>query len=526
MRDDGGAEVERFGWVHDGIGDAACVTMVESDDPGAVARAFGGVLDHAWDGTLGDLHDDGGVSRQVAVRRVGDGGLVIAIEINGYQGSLPKVMRRVAEHGRAVSAFWNIDMNTSFCYGADGRLLTTFDVMAPDGRHGDAPDCLEGFRAGLPWDDGDWIQLMFALSARVLGRPFERAWLDEDFTIVPILTWPDDVRDEVWPEYDSLTYDEPTMAYALRTAGAAALRRAAPAAASYAAVVAGLADDPMVLNGLNGRGAGDLLALERSLSGQEEGARPIAVRAVRALAASDALAAAYQATASARSAVQAERGDLAPLRSAVLAALGDPAPPTGSCGLTAGHGAPLERYGWLARHWLAPSGRVTYIRTSDLDAVARAYGGDARHAPTGPAALTDAPAAAIRQEGDWTIVVESHSWDAITPEARKRLSKNTVVLYADWRASGMSIFYYLADGTARTILRPPGVDDAYGEAPRSLREEIADVGDAPEGRNGTYQGMWMLALAERITGVPLTPESLDLPHLLAVTPGDGGGSAG
>nr|WP_241684333.1 DUF6461 domain-containing protein [Actinomadura sp. J1-007] len=502
--------------------------MVESDDPGAVARAFGGVLDQAWDGSLGELHDDGGVTRQVAVRRVGDGdgGLVIGIEINGYQGSLPEVVRRVAEHGRAVSAFWNIDRNTSFCHGADGRLLTTFDVMAPDGRHGDAPDCLEGLRAGLPWDDGDWIQLMFALSARVLGRPFERAWLDEDFTIVPILTWPDDVRDEIQPEYDSLTYDEPTMAYALRTSGAAALRRAARAAASYAAGVAGLADDPMVLNGLNGRGAGDLLALERSLSGQDEEARPRAVRAVRALAASDPLAAAHQAIDSARSTVRAERGDLPPLRGAVLSALGDPAPPAGSRGLAAGDGAPLERYGWLARHWLAPSGRVTYIRTSDLAAVARACGVDARRAPTGPAALSDAPAAAIRQEGDWTIVVESHPSSVITPEARRRLSESTMVVHADWCARSMPIFYYLVGGTPLTVLRPPGVDDASGEAPRALRQEISDVGGAPEGRNGTYQGMWMLALAERITGVPLTPGSLDLPHLLTVTPGDGGGSAG
>jgi hypothetical protein len=87
----------------------------------------------------------------------------------GWQGSRPEVLRRISAGGRAVSAYWNVNLTTRFSYAAGGRVLTAFEVMSPDRRHGADPDCLEEARAGLPWEDGEWVPLMLALAFRVTG---------------------------------------------------------------------------------------------------------------------------------------------------------------------------------------------------------------------------------------------------------------------------------------------------------------------------------------------------------------------
>jgi hypothetical protein len=87
----------------------------------------------------------------VAVRSLGS--WVLAVEINGWQGSRTEVLARISRGTRAVSAFWNVNALTRFSYAVEGRVLTAFEAMSPDSRQGAEPDALEATRVGLPWDD-------------------------------------------------------------------------------------------------------------------------------------------------------------------------------------------------------------------------------------------------------------------------------------------------------------------------------------------------------------------------------------
>ena len=96
----------------------------------------------------------------MAVRDLGS--WLLVVEVNGWQGSRPEVLRRVSAGGRAVSAYWNVNLTTRFSYAVDGRVLTAFEVMSPDRRHGADPDCLEE------------VTCRAALGGRRVGAPHAR----------------------------------------------------------------------------------------------------------------------------------------------------------------------------------------------------------------------------------------------------------------------------------------------------------------------------------------------------------------
>ncbi|MFB4295868.1 DUF6461 domain-containing protein [Actinomadura sp. NTSP31] len=128
------------------------MTLIETRDVDAVARAYGGRLNEARRGgldELGDSFDEAGP--QVAVRRVGD--WVIAVEDNGHQGSRREVLRRLALDARAVNVYWYPDNPGRFAYAAGGRVLTAFESTWPERRSGADPDRFAEEIAGIPWDD-------------------------------------------------------------------------------------------------------------------------------------------------------------------------------------------------------------------------------------------------------------------------------------------------------------------------------------------------------------------------------------
>lgn len=94
MPPSGAHEVAALRWVRDTeIGEAGCVTFVADADIASVGRCFGGRVGDATTMTLRDVDARPGEDL-VAVRSLGP--WVLAVEINGWQGSRADVLTRVS----------------------------------------------------------------------------------------------------------------------------------------------------------------------------------------------------------------------------------------------------------------------------------------------------------------------------------------------------------------------------------------------------------------------------------------------
>ncbi len=535
------AEVEAFSWVYETVlGDAACITLIQSDDVVAVVRGFSGDARGARRMSLEDAQaevmDEWADNPWIGVRIVGS--WVLTVEVNGWQGSRPEVLERISAGTRAVSAYWNVNGTTRFSYAAAGRVLTSFEPLFPDRREGDDPDGLESVRAGLPWEDAEEdegalpVPLALALAARVTGVPAEPSWFDGIFEVVQVEAAPPAIRASIDSDAytEPLTYDDPPLAWALRHAAASRQRQAAQVAARYAIGLVGLQDQPDVALALRGdhSAAGPGLAklwkaLDRSCRTCEEGdfgpiSRTSAVYALREAASPQPLTAAFTAIYHAVGTAEILRDPPGRLRNAILAVLGYPAPPSGSLGLTASPGPWAgDKYRWTAEHWLAPVGCITFVRDLSPVQVVEAFGGDIGASSTGLPGLFPDPVTAIRADSGWTVLVNHH--EPMGLWSRHEHMRPGPAVSLSWGARSRAMIHYVADGRVVATLEPHRMD-FYEEEDRAVFG--AHTADLPLGDAAPWPAEclpMLLVLAERLTGVTFAPESLDQPHLLTVLPG-------
>ncbi len=529
MPPSGDDEVAGFRWVRDTeIGEAGCVTFVAGADVASVARCFGGRAGNAATMTLRDVDARPGEDL-VAVRSLGP--WVLAVEINGWQGSRSEVLTRISRGTRAVSAFWNVNALTRFSYAVDGRVLTAFEAMSPDSRQGAEPDVLEATRAGLPWDD--FVPTLLALVSRVTGERLTRDMLAGEFQVFPVEPRAEEIRPVVSPEYEGLTYDDPPLAWALREADAERLSAVSWSAARRAVTEADLASDPAVATLLPGGGvrpeephpaseALDHLAtrLEKAAGRSAHGDRTIAARFWAVTALREALnpvplAAAFRAIAAAFTSAKLLTGNADELRQALLSGLGDPQPPSGSLGLAAAPGrTPVDRYMWIRAHWLAAAGGLLYTKGTDSDGLARVLGSSVDGARTGIPTLTREPAAAIRTADGWNLAVQ---WPAV-PARLQRVPHEVKGVSVTWRGNRGSWLHVVADGQIMAGLDPQRPRQKTGSRPSLLDPYLDGLQMPVPGENADRHLPVLLVIAERITGIPFTPESLDLPHTLVSLP--------
>lgn len=533
-----------YSWVAGTVlGDAACLTLVQSADRHSVALGFGGDPGRARRLPLAAasavIHASG--SRPVdelaeepwvAVRTVGS--WVLAVEVNGWQGSRPEVLERISSGTRAVSVYWNVNGQTRFSYAAGGRVLTAFEALFPDRRTGEDPDGLESVRVGLPWDEALPTPLALALAARLTGSPAEPSWLDGTFEVFPVEPHAQALQPAVDPDLEPLTYDDPPLAWALRHATADQQREAAMAAARYAVGVAGLQDHPDVALALRGNAAAAAdglarlsAALDRSArkSGGDPGpaGRFWAVTSLREAANPLPLAAGFAASHAAANCVSAFWAPYDGVRGAVLAELGDPRPPSGSLGLTAVPGPlPTDKYLWTAAHWLAPVACITFVKGLSPADVIEKFGGDPRQATSGLPGLFPDRIAAIREQSGWVVVVEHHELMGLFSRYENVMPGTAVSI--SWSARQRpSWLQYVVDGRFVAMLDPQCLDRRDGDDPSVLDEHLTGLrlgDDAPVAASCLPT---LLVLAERLTGLAFTPQLLGEPHLLAflpVRPGD------
>jgi hypothetical protein len=119
------ATADDYQWIDDSLDDAACVTVVVGKDSAGVLLAFN--VDPA--SSVPICESDGYVSGNTAYVSVLDvPGAVIAVEFNGFQGSLPEVLAAASSEGRAASMFWNVNDDNAFSCAAAGEMLASVDM--------------------------------------------------------------------------------------------------------------------------------------------------------------------------------------------------------------------------------------------------------------------------------------------------------------------------------------------------------------------------------------------------------------
>lgn len=530
MSSSGDDEVAALTWVHDSeIGESGCVTFVAGADVAAVARGFGGRASEATTMTLRDVDAQPGEDL-VAVRSLGP--WVLAVEINGWQGSRAEVLTRISRDTRAVSAFWNINALTRFSYAVEGRVLTAFEAMSPDSRQGAEPDALEATRAGLPWND--FPAAMLALVSRVTGERLTHDMLSGEFQVFPIEPRAEEIRLDVSPEYEGLTYADPPLAWAFREADSRQLSGLSWYVARRAVTEAGLASDPAVATVLPGdtvfpgephppSEALDHLAatLEKSAGRSAQGDRTSvgrfwAVTALREALNPVPLAAAFRVIPAALTSAELLGGNVNDLRQAIFSRLGGPRPPSGSLGLSAAPGkTPVDRYMWIRAHWLAAAGWLLFTKGTDTDGVARLLGGSVDSARTGIPTLTREPAGAIRTADGWNLAVQ---WRPAALSKLQRVPHEVSAVSITWKGTGRSWLHVVAGGQIMAGLDPQRPRQKTGSRPSILDPCLNGLQMPVRGENAAGHLPILLVIAERITGIPFTPESLDLPHTLVPLP--------
>jgi hypothetical protein len=513
-------ETAAFGWLQASpLRDGACVTLVGPPDAGGVVRGFGGDLSGSREASLASLGTPDVDEPVIAVRDAG--AWLLVVEVNGWQGSRPEVLRRVSAGGRAVSVYWNVNMTTRFSYAVSGQLLTAFEAMAPERRWGADPDGLESVRSGLPWATGDWVPLLLALAARVTGVRLLPEWLAGDFRVLPVEPPDDDPASTVNPPTEQLTYDDGPLAWALLRASDTARARVAEIAARYAADSAAryAADARTRPSAPVARTVGR----DPRPGGAPEPATPavkakagqfLARTAAREAGGPDPLAAAFKAVAASYQCLQTVGALVEELAALLIGELGNPAPPSGSLGLLPLAGpAPTDRYLWTSAHWLAPVGAITFIRGVTLETATEVFDADPATSRDGIPALARQRLAAFRPQGDWLVAVEGR--EALPSGRFERLPAGASLICLNWSARRRSFIWYLADGTPLTALDPQRPEQSLGDDPAFWDPYIVGLPlPFPPAGYPAAQLPVMLAVAERLTGLAFAPQWLDEPHLI------------
>ncbi|MGW0062416.1 DUF6461 domain-containing protein [Streptosporangium sandarakinum] len=191
-----------------------------------------------------------------------------------------------------------------------------------------------------------------------------------------------------------------------------------------------------------------------------------------------------------------------------------------------------EEFRWLSgREDLGEIYCVSFVRGLSPDEVLRRFGVDESTMEEGVTAeeLDERSVESMRDDaagyigaakiGDWTLVIEPGGWKlAVDPDIYGLVSRGTEVVSVCRHDYASDSFAYIVDGEPVVWFDPMLPDARSGNDPDRFVKEMRDVGldpehdidddpriDVPIGRS--------FALAGRITGLPFSPEMLELRFL-------------
>lgn len=219
-----------------GLGEAGCLTVVVGADTEKVLDAFA-----AESKERVSIEDASLVPTPHVAVADAAGGALVAVELNGYEGSRPEVLARASRRGKAASVYWEINGMVTVSCASRGRLVASAD-LSEGTEDADLPARL---RTLLPAADDDLVAAGGAMVERYTGITVPPGVLDglpEAYVVHPR----PEQRDLETPDNTALNYDYPQLVRGIVAAGPAAQRRLAEWAAEQAVSVVGLTAEPAV----------------------------------------------------------------------------------------------------------------------------------------------------------------------------------------------------------------------------------------------------------------------------------------
>lgn len=175
------ADVKYAELLDAGLSTQLCLTWCQERDLDEVARRFGANVETGLWATADEIEELEGddTAELVQLARIGD--WAVAYEPDGYQGSRNVVLESLSHGGRALNIFWNVELDNSIGYAADGVIETTFDLTDLNERSGAQPSALDDVLAemGLRQDltERELKARFLALGERISGQPLSPEWL-------------------------------------------------------------------------------------------------------------------------------------------------------------------------------------------------------------------------------------------------------------------------------------------------------------------------------------------------------------
>ncbi|MER7246296.1 DUF6461 domain-containing protein [Kribbella sp. NPDC000426] len=185
-----------------------------------------------------------------------------------------------------------------------------------------------------------------------------------------------------------------------------------------------------------------------------------------------------------------------------------------------------QDYGWFAGTPLDYGYCVTLVRGLDCDEALRRIGGEQLERRAGLAAFSDFAQrnfpwagrddqrhaiGAVPLDG-WTLLLEWNGFLGVTKRILEPLSAGTQVVSHHKNVDGEDRFCWMVDGVMRLSFEPFLADRRSGTDPDGLIDVMAQVGydlRPLEERDPSMRTGATFALAEHLTGVRVTQESLD-----------------
>ncbi|MEU1214137.1 DUF6461 domain-containing protein [Streptomyces sp. NPDC005790] len=177
-------------------------------------------------------------------------------------------------------------------------------------------------------------------------------------------------------------------------------------------------------------------------------------------------------------------------------------------------------YGWLEDRYqdLMEAYCVTLVQGRPPDALLKALGAEPGERMTGVAELSgpafdewesDECFIGVTSVGDWSLMVEYNGYLGIGVETMLPVSRGRTVVSHYRNINAVDHFYWHEDGATRLHFEPLFPHHRDGSRPDELVAEMQESGfDLSDEEDSGFDGHTeaAFALAERITGVRLTPE--------------------
>ncbi|MET8339542.1 DUF6461 domain-containing protein [Streptosporangium canum] len=157
-----------------------CVTWIECMPATEALVAAGGQEDGSGRRTFAQTVQaayDALPARAGAAMAGSLGSWTVLVEPNGFQGTRPEVLARLARQRRALSVFWNANGDGQLAYAEHGRVLVTADLFDPEELEDleDLPDALSAWPELAEQDDLRSAAL--TLGEMLAGGRLEAEWL-------------------------------------------------------------------------------------------------------------------------------------------------------------------------------------------------------------------------------------------------------------------------------------------------------------------------------------------------------------